>query len=162
VVVGFLQPTYEIIVQVFSPFDAQEVNDAGVLLLRFLDAAMLQASGQDEDDIEPVGADGHGRKDRSHLEKNPCLRRRNHDLAASSDQVVKPLVQLDNLLRLAIKQLRKRELAAGVGLVAVLELAAAAWTGPQGSRLGLRQHERKPHQLRPPILPWPVALKDTV
>jgi hypothetical protein len=31
---------------------------------------MLQASGQDEQDIEPVLANGHGRKNRSHLEVN--------------------------------------------------------------------------------------------
>jgi hypothetical protein len=95
---------------------------------------MLQVSAQDKHNIEPILADGHSRKDRSHLEENSCLGRRNHDLTAFSDQVIKPLVQFDNLLRFAVKKLLHRVRAAGVRLVAVLELAAAARTGPEGLR----------------------------
>ena len=90
------------------------------------------ASAQDEHDIEPVLADGHGCKDRSHLEENSCLRRRNHDLAASVDHFGKPFIQLDSLLRLAVEKLPLRELTAGMQLVAVGKLATAAWTGPEG------------------------------
>jgi hypothetical protein len=114
--------------------DPQEVNDAWVFLLSLLDAGILQASAQDEYDIKPVLADGDGRKDRSYLEENSCLRRRNDDLAASSNQVINLLVQLDNLLVFAVEKLVHCELAAGVRLVAVLELAAAAGTGPLGFR----------------------------
>jgi hypothetical protein len=79
--------------------------------------------------------DAHIGQEDSHLEENSCLRRRNHDLAAFSDQAIKPLVQLDNLLRLAIEKLLHRELAAGVRLIAFSELATAPGTGPEGSRL---------------------------
>jgi hypothetical protein len=98
VIVGFLQPTCEVGVQVFLFVDPQEVNDAGVFFLYFFDAAMLQASAQDEHNIEPVLADGHSRKDCSHLEENSCLRRCNQNIATTSDQAIKLLVQLDNLL----------------------------------------------------------------
>jgi hypothetical protein len=135
VIVGFLQPASEISVQVFSFLNAQGVNNAGIFFLSFPDAAILQVASQDEHDIEPVLADAHGRKDRSHLEEYPCLRRRNHDLAASPDQVIKSLVELDNLLRLSIEMLLYRELPAGMGLVAVGELATAARTGPDAFRL---------------------------
>jgi hypothetical protein len=46
VIVGFLQPVFEIGIQVFSFLNAQKVNDSGIFLLGFLDAAMLQASAQ--------------------------------------------------------------------------------------------------------------------
>jgi hypothetical protein len=109
-----LQPAHEIGVEVFGLLDPQEMNDARIFFLGLLDAAMLEASAQDEHDIEPVLADGHGCKDRSHFEENSCFRRRNHDLAASSDHVIKPLVQLNNLQRLAGEKLFHHELSARV------------------------------------------------
>jgi hypothetical protein len=135
VVVSFLQPVGEIGVHVSGFLNAQEVNDAGIFFLRLCDAAVFQTTAEDEDDIEPVLAHGHGRKDRSHLEENSCLRRRNHDLATSSDQVIKLLVQLNNLLWLAIEMLFDRELAARVRLMAIGEPAPTLWTGPKRLRL---------------------------
>ena len=130
VVVGFFQPTCEIIVQVFGLLDAQDVNDAWIFSLGFLDAAMLQAVAQDEHDIEPVFADCDGRKNCSDFEKHTGLRRSNHDLAGSLNQVSKPLVQLDDLQRLAIEKLAYRKLATRMCLIAIGELATATWAGP--------------------------------
>jgi hypothetical protein len=136
VIVGFLQPTGEIVVEVFGVLDAQQVDDAGILLLDFLDAAMFQASAQNEHDIEPVLADGHRRKHRTDLEENSCLRRRNHDLAASLDQITKHPEELDNWRRFVIEQLVYRELSTRMGLIAIFELATATWAGPKRFRFG--------------------------
>ena len=48
VVEGFLKPDCQIVVQVFGSFDAQAVNDARVLFLRFLDATVFQSSAKHE------------------------------------------------------------------------------------------------------------------
>jgi hypothetical protein len=93
---------------------------------------MLQVSAQDEHDIEPLACHRHGCKDRAHLEKNACLGRRSHNVAACLDQVSQALVQLDHLYWLAIEKLLHGELTAGVCLIAMGELAAAAGTGPEG------------------------------
>jgi hypothetical protein len=148
VIVGFLQPTYKIVVQVFSRLDTQEMNDPGVFLLRLLDAAMLYATAQDEQHIEPVLADGHGRKDRSHFEKHSRLCRSRDDFAAALNQTRNAVIQLDNLWRLAVENLLHAELPARVRLIAVGELTTAAWTGPEGFRFsGVR-------------LPFPHGISD--
>jgi hypothetical protein len=144
-----LQPACEFGVQVFGLVDAQDVNDARVFLLGFLDAAMLQASAQDEQDIEPVSAHRHGRKHCSDLEKNSRLGRHKGDLAASLDPIGKPLVQLDNLLRLATEKLLHGELTAGVRLVAVGKLPTATGTAPEAFRLSALR------------LPFPHGISDS-
>src|SRR5262249_39084061 len=72
-----------------------------------------------------------GRKHRAHFEENSGLGGSDDDLPALPEQVSTPLVQFDNRWRLAIEKLLHRELAAGVRLVAVGELAPAAGAGPE-------------------------------
>jgi hypothetical protein len=58
-----------------------------------------------------------------------------HDLATSVYQFRQPFVQLDNSLRPAIEKLLDCEVAARVRLIAIIEAATAAGTGPEGFRL---------------------------
>jgi hypothetical protein len=116
-----VQPVCEIIIQVFDTLYAQEMDDTWVFFLCFLDAAALQAPVQDQDNVEPVLGRCHGHKDGSDLEKDPGFRRSDYNLAAAQDEFSKTVVQLDNFWRVAIEKLLDGELAARMGLVAILE-----------------------------------------
>jgi len=126
-----MQPAGKLVVKVFHLLDAKKVNDPGVFFLGFLDTPMLQAPAKHDEKIEPVLGDGHGCKDGSDLEQNSGLGWSSHNLAACQHKIVKPLVQLHDLWRLAVEKLRHGEPAAGVRLAAVGELATAPRAGPQ-------------------------------
>lgn len=83
VVVGFLQPGCEFVIQVVGLVDAQKVNNAGVFFLGFLDPPMLKAPAQDENQIEPILGHSHACKDGSELEENPGLGWDNQDFTAA-------------------------------------------------------------------------------
>src|SRR5262249_23497867 len=127
------------------------VNDAGVLFLGLLDATVFQPPAQHQDDIEPVLGHRHGRKNGSHLEKNSGLCRSDYHLTAAQDQFGKAVVQLDNPGRLAVEKLLDGELPAGMGLVAVFELATTPRADPWRSRFAAS---------RPPVAhdPWTRVL----
>jgi hypothetical protein len=132
VVEGFLSPTCQIVAQVISFLDVQRVNDAGVLFLGFLDATTFDSSAEHKDDIQAVLRHRHGCKNGADFEENSGLGRSHYDLTAMLDQFNEAVVQLDDFWRLAFQLLLDAERAAGMSLIAVLELTTTTRAAPEG------------------------------